>query len=145
MTEIKSNHKIAWGCAVNGIRHGRRLLDGILSLVLYSNKLYLHDLPNKAMIHFEAYFGIRHVSALILYKFISYLLSGAIRYLPVTWETANLPRVHPESPSSIIRALGLKEAASEDYMKAGLILGLCPANERRHYKVTPSLIGWAQT
>ena len=26
-----------------------------------------------------------------------------------------------------------------------LILGLCPANERRHYKVTPSLIGWAQT
>ena len=28
---------------------------------------------------------------------------------------------------------------------AGLILGLCPANERRHYRVTPSLIGWAQT
>ena len=27
----------------------------------------------------------------------------------------------------------------------GLILCLCPANERRHYKVTPSLIGWAQT
>ena len=27
----------------------------------------------------------------------------------------------------------------------GLILGLCPANERRRYKVTPSLIGWAQT
>ena len=27
----------------------------------------------------------------------------------------------------------------------GLILGLHPANERRPYKVTPSLIGWAQT
>ena len=27
----------------------------------------------------------------------------------------------------------------------GLILGLCPANERRRYKVTPFLIGWAQT
>ena len=27
----------------------------------------------------------------------------------------------------------------------GLILGLCPVNERRHYSVTPSLIGWAQT
>ena len=27
---------------------------------------------------------------------------------------------------------------------AELILGLCPANERRRYKVTPSLIGWAQ-
>ena len=28
---------------------------------------------------------------------------------------------------------------------AGLILGLRPANMRRRYKVTPSLIGWAQT
>ena len=27
----------------------------------------------------------------------------------------------------------------------GLILGLHPANERRRYKVTTSLIGWAQT
>ena len=26
----------------------------------------------------------------------------------------------------------------------GLIPGLPPANERRRYKVTPSLIGWAQ-
>ena len=29
--------------------------------------------------------------------------------------------------------------------KPGLILGLHPANERRRYKVTPSLIGWVQT
>ena len=28
---------------------------------------------------------------------------------------------------------------------AGFILGLRSANERRRYKVTPSLIGWAQT
>ena len=28
---------------------------------------------------------------------------------------------------------------------SGLILGLRPTNERRRYKVTPSLIGWAQT
>ena len=28
---------------------------------------------------------------------------------------------------------------------AGLILGLRPANERRRYKLTPSLIGWVQT
>ena len=27
----------------------------------------------------------------------------------------------------------------------GLILGLRPANERRRYKVTASLIDWAQT
>ena len=26
-----------------------------------------------------------------------------------------------------------------------LILGLRPANEKHRYKVTPSLIGWAQT
>ena len=32
-----------------------------------------------------------------------------------------------------------------DHMRSGLILGLRSANERRRYKVTPSLIGWAQT
>ena len=31
------------------------------------------------------------------------------------------------------------------YVYAGLFLGLHSANERRRYKVTPSLIGWAQT
>ena len=30
-------------------------------------------------------------------------------------------------------------------ISTGLILGLHPANERRRHKVTPSLIGWAQT
>ena len=30
------------------------------------------------------------------------------------------------------------------WKSAGLILGLHPANERRRYKVTPSLIGWVQ-
>ena len=31
------------------------------------------------------------------------------------------------------------------YKMAGLIIGLCSANERRRYNVTLSLIGWAQT
>ena len=31
------------------------------------------------------------------------------------------------------------------HIVAVLILGLHPANERRRYKVTPSLIGWTQT
>ena len=31
------------------------------------------------------------------------------------------------------------------YHVSVLILGLRPANERRRYKVTASLIGWAQT
>ena len=32
-----------------------------------------------------------------------------------------------------------------EYGSAGLILGLHQSNKRRHYKVTLSLIGWAQT
>ena len=40
---------------------------------------------------------------------------------------------HPENQGVIVFAF------------SGPILGLCPANERRRYKVTASLIGWAQT
>ena len=29
--------------------------------------------------------------------------------------------------------------------KSGLILGLHPANERRRYNITHSLVGWAET
>ena len=38
-----------------------------------------------------------------------------------------------------------KNCPGAEYQVTGLILGLHPANERRRYKVTPSLIGWAQT
>ena len=31
------------------------------------------------------------------------------------------------------------------YIATGLILCFHPANERRHYKVTPYIIGWVQT
>ena len=34
--------------------------------------------------------------------------------------------------------------AGDDIMFHILVLGLRPANERRRYNVTPSLIGWAQ-
>ena len=37
------------------------------------------------------------------------------------------------------------ETAIRQLWYAGLMLGLHPASERRRYKVTPSLIGWAQT
>ena len=33
----------------------------------------------------------------------------------------------------------------QEYTIPVMILGLHPANERRRYKVTPSLIGWVQT
>ena len=36
-------------------------------------------------------------------------------------------------------------AAEDTELLAGLIVGMRPANERRRYKVTPSLIGRAQT
>ena len=38
-----------------------------------------------------------------------------------------------------------RKCVSKNAPYAGLILGLCPANERLRYKVTSSLIGWAQT
>ena len=41
-------------------------------------------------------------------------------------------------------ASGEHKAGQRD-MEPGLILGLHPTNERRRYKVTPSLIGWTQT
>ena len=37
------------------------------------------------------------------------------------------------------------EAKTPSQCISGLILGLCPANKRRCYKVMLSLIGWAQT
>ena len=42
-------------------------------------------------------------------------------------------------------SLSLDTKASNSDVSTGLILGLCPANERRRYFVTPSLIGWTQT
>ena len=41
--------------------------------------------------------------------------------------------------------LVIGHCALYNYKEAGLIPGLRPANERRHYKVTPFFIGWAQT
>ena len=40
-------------------------------------------------------------------------------------------------------AMQLQFACKSDTC-TGLILGLCPANERRHYFVTMFLIGWVQ-
>ena len=36
-------------------------------------------------------------------------------------------------------------AKEEDQVNTGPVLGLHPANKRRRYKVTPSLIGWVRT
>ena len=41
--------------------------------------------------------------------------------------------------------LGKTYCQIKSVLYSGLILGLHPANEKRHYRVTPSLIGWAQT
>ena len=47
---------------------------------------------------------------------------------------------------SIVCSLSWFWQNDTDYVSiTGLILGLHPANERRRYKVTPSLIDWAQT
>ena len=48
--------------------------------------------------------------------------------------------------AKLVRHTHLAETVQEMFdVESRLILGLRPANERRHYKVTPSLIGWAQT
>ena len=44
----------------------------------------------------------------------------------------------------IIFFLASVAVMSTDFKISGLILGLHPANERRRYFVTASLIGWAQ-
>ena len=52
----------------------------------------------------------------------------------------------PRVKSAQQRWVDLNISVSDAHVQpcAGLILGLRPANERRRYKVTPSLIGWAQ-
>ena len=50
--------------------------------------------------------------------------------------------IPPKERDPLIDELWKEEVGD---VSSGLILGLCPANERRRYKVTPSLIGWAQT
>ena len=48
-------------------------------------------------------------------------------------------------PRALYRPLGVGGAqVGKQHIYAGLILGLRPANERRRYFVTTSLIGWAQ-
>ena len=49
----------------------------------------------------------------------------------------------PESQFGSVMSFRLRHSVS--CLITGLILGLRPANERLRYKVTPSLIGWAQT
>ena len=39
----------------------------------------------------------------------------------------------------------MRDTNAQKFINAGLILVLHPANERRRHKVTPSLIGWAQS
>ena len=56
------------------------------------------------------------------------------------------PIAHPMRVRYGISFVGSKSTFfPASVMFSGLILGLRPANERRRYKVTPSLIGWAQT
>ena len=64
---------------------------------------------------------------------------------PAVFETTHHDGDHNPTVStiSVISSDWHSTAGSHGY--TGLILGLHPANERRCYKVTSSLIGWAQT
>ena len=50
-----------------------------------------------------------------------------------------------EATMNIMGKLIVDKTQQSGIYNSGLILGLHPTNERRRYKVTPSLIGWAQT
>ena len=53
--------------------------------------------------------------------------------------------IFPYGCSGVLRiSLSCIHMNTRDHITTGLILGLRPASERRRYKVTPSLIGWAQ-
>ena len=63
------------------------------------------------------------------------LIQFSLKFAPVCLVDVNGDKPLPES---------LMTQFTDAY-NSGLILGLRPANERRRYSVTPSLIGWAQT
>ena len=56
----------------------------------------------------------------------------------------NTPSKQPHSVSTGFIEISVNASDSFEY-NVGLILDLHLANETRRYKVTPSLIGWAQT
>ena len=58
---------------------------------------------------------------------------------PGNWVARILCKFQTPEVFDILRTLG------HGWFNSRLILDLRPANERRRYKVTPSLIGWAQT
>ena len=70
-----------------------------------------------------------------------------IRYLYTkTTPGANCWDHYPGTLSPLSRDYNsLEYRVKEMESIAGLVLGLHPANERRRYKVTPSVIGWTQT
>ena len=77
-----------------------------------------------------------HGNAFKYDEVIHYTGPGSKGLTDVLWPDLQVVmNIHEASPSWE-QSVGL--------VATGLILGLRPANERRRYKVTPSLIGWAQ-
>ena len=71
-------------------------------------------------------------------------------YKPTNFNTDSLRSkcicvVHRDGYPEIYNSTAPSTTTTLTMMLPRLILGLHPANERRRYKVTPSLIGWAQT
>ena len=73
-------------------------------------------------------------------------------YTAVIWDVGPGVRISRDSSSVTLTSekMSLSKAlygivCQRDENIAGPFLGLHPANEIRRYKITPSLIGWAQT
>ena len=52
---------------------------------------------------------------------------------------------HVQTTTQSDYQMNYEHSRTHQEVGTGLIPGLRPANERRRYKVTPSLIGWVQT
>ena len=64
---------------------------------------------------------------------------------PADWKYSGISMQCDKALKAINEAWGIVIDMIIYPTTTGMILGLCPANNRRRYFVTTSLIGWAQT
>ena len=106
------------------------------SLLTYFNKNFFIKFYRRGIYQFD----LRDRNACQFLNFVTRILSflewGNAVYL--VWP--NMTFYH-----LLLFNLYIKGFVFSHITNAGLILGLRPANERRRYTITPSLIGWAQT
>ena len=98
-----------------------------------TNSFHFLFLPPPTLLHQIVYFSLKKRHITYKHKHLSYNRYSILQD-PNRWQYT----------SSKCWILSVERNRRPDYYTSGLILGLRPANERRRYIVTTSLIGWAQ-